>query len=181
MKQGDLVSVTLHSLKERMTKNKGLIEVYNGDGDYGEVECTFYDPVTIEQINELEAKTGWILPEDYKRFLLITNGCKLFDHPDYGGENDLYRLEELIEFNYEDPFEGCFSIAYIYSENIVINSERYRNGDPNYLFVKDKIDQFHEAEPLNMNFEMWLDRFVICQGNKFWNWKYWDAKRYYKE
>ena len=181
MKQGDLVHTSLNFLKDRLSKNNGLMEIYTGNGEYEEVKCTFREPVTIEQINEIESKSGWTFPEDYKEFLLITNGCKLFDHPCYGGENELYRLEDLIECNYEDPFEDCFSIAYVYAENIVINSERFRSGDPNYLFVKGKIDHFHEAEPLNMNFEMWLDRFIICQGSKFWNWNFWNAKRYYKE
>ncbi|MGK5512354.1 SMI1/KNR4 family protein [Brevibacillus formosus] len=165
-----LIELSIESLKKRQEKD-GYFDVYWGEGEIHKAICKFNPPVTFEELEKLESKTDWILPEDYKNFLMIANGCKLFDDPKYGGENDLYKLEELIDFNYEDPYEECYSIAYIYGENIVINSKKYQEGNPNYLYVKDKIDQFEEAVPLGMNFESWFDRFVVCQGQKFWNWK----------
>lgn len=42
-----------------------------------------------EQIHSFEQKTGLLLPDDYKEFLKITNGCRLFDNLE-SGEKMIY-------------------------------------------------------------------------------------------
>lgn len=170
MIESSLVEKTINSLKERLNKNEGLIEIYRGEGRVEQVKCTFNAPTSTKEIESFEKDTGFILPDDYKRFLLISNGCSLFDHPYYGGESYLYDLDTILEEYIEETHEGCFTIGYFYTENIVVNSDRYREGNKNYLMVKEKIDQFIEARDLNMNFELWLDRYVISQGRNFWKW-----------
>jgi len=53
---------------------------------------------------------------------------------------------------------------------VVIDLKAFNAGERNYLLVKGYLDQFSEARKLNMNFELWLDRFIMCQGALFWNW-----------
>ncbi|OUQ86503.1 hypothetical protein B5G50_21460 [Brevibacillus brevis] len=78
-----LIELLIESLKKRQEK-EGCFDIYWGEGELHKAICKFNPPVTIEVIEKLENKTDWVLPEDYKRFLLITNGCKLFDDPKYG-------------------------------------------------------------------------------------------------
>lgn len=177
-----LVTRTLSSLRKRLNDNGNIIQVQNEQGHLFYANCTFRPPVSDIDLSYFENESGFILPADYKEFLKITNGCRLFDDIQFGGEIELYSLEQIIESNFEhqgyDEYEGCYDIAYIYQDNIVINSKLVSQNRGNYLFWKDHIDQFKEARPLNMNFELWFDRFVVSQGTKFWWWSIHTAEWY---
>lgn len=167
---GDRVKQTISSLKKRFDGGK-VIQVQTEEGHVYNATCTFNPPATDAEIAQFESETGYILPKDYKEFLKITNGCSLFDDVEYGGEIDLYSLEEILKRNQgSEEYEGCYDIAYIYQDNIVIHSTCISQNEGNYLFWKGHIDQFDEARPLESNFELWVDRFVVCQGAKFWWW-----------
>ncbi|WP_046174110.1 SMI1/KNR4 family protein [Domibacillus indicus] len=181
MAEGSIVKQTLHSLKKRLEENSGVIQIQSEQGHIYKAVCTFNDPASDGEITEFEQKTGLLLPRDYKAFLKITNGCRLFDDSEYGGEIELYSLAQILEWNGDyGEGEGCFDIAYIYQDNIVIDSKQYAENQKNYLLWKSHIDPFSEAEPLGMNFELWLDRFIMSQGAKFWWWPIYTAENYYK-
>ncbi|QBP40982.1 SMI1/KNR4 family protein [Paenisporosarcina antarctica] len=181
VEEGSIVKQTLNTLKKRLKENENIIQIQGEGGYLAKVECTFNPPATDEEIKNFERQTGLILPNDYKEFLKISNGCRLFDDIESGGEIELYSLDQIIDLNeHYDEFEGCFDIAYIYQDNIVINSKHYSELKKNYLFWKGHIDQFEEAIPLEMNFELWLDRFIISSGAKFWSWSIYTAENYYK-
>ncbi|MCF2946428.1 SMI1/KNR4 family protein [Paenibacillus tarimensis] len=182
MKQGELINKTLKSLKKRLNNNNDLLELQLGEGYLTEAKCTFNEPINEKDLLDFEKEFGLRIPEDYYNFLTITNGCSLFDHPEYGGEASIYRWQDTMDATYEDPKEGHkkLIIAYIYQDEIVIDLKAYNEGLSNYLMVKGHIDHFHQARPLNMNFELWFDRFIICQGEKFWTWPIYTADNYYK-
>nr|WP_272595572.1 SMI1/KNR4 family protein [Paenibacillus apiarius] len=141
---------------------------------------TFNPPATDDEINNFINKTKFVLPDDYNSFLKICNGCTLFDHPEYGGEAYIYSLEEIINYTFEDPFNGRYKIANIYGDNIVIDFNRYQEGDNNYLMIKSQTFGFDECTDLSMNFEIWFDRYIMSQGEKFWDWPLYTAKNYYQ-
>src|SRR5688572_18138795 len=85
------VEEAINQMKKKLAENNQVIEV-NEDGFTYKATCTFNSPASDEQIHSFEKKTGLFLPEDYKEFLKITNGCRLFDNVESGGENDLYSL-----------------------------------------------------------------------------------------
>ncbi|MCI2256170.1 SMI1/KNR4 family protein [Domibacillus sp. PGB-M46] len=179
--EGSIVQKTLNALKTRLEQNDNVIDVQSEQGHVYKATCTFNHPASDEEINDFENKTGLILPPDYKAFLRITNGCRLFNDIEHGGEIELYSLEQILELNeHYDELDGCYDIAYIYQDNIVINSKLYSENQKNYLLWKDHTEQFTEAEPLQMNFELWLDRFVMSQGEKFWSWFIHTAENYYR-
>ncbi|MBM7692479.1 hypothetical protein JOC77_001909 [Peribacillus deserti] len=179
--EGSIVKQTLNSLKKRLEEGGDIIPVQSEHGHVYKATCTFNPPASDEEITNFERQTGLLLPSDYKAFLKIANGCRLFDDIEYGGEIELFSLEQIIELNeHYDQFEGCYVIAYIYQDNIVINSKVYSENQKNYLLWKGHIDQFKEALPLKMNFELWLDRFVTSQGAKFWWWSLHTAENYYE-
>jgi cell wall assembly regulator SMI1 len=150
-----------------------MIQVQAEEGYILNATCTFNPPASDSEIFNFEQHTGYSLLADYKRFLKISNGCRLFDHVTYGGEIQLYSLQEIIDYNQAyDAFEGCFTftIAYVYQDHIVINSKWVLQNDQHYMYWKGHIESFDEARPFSMNFETWLDCFIVCQGAKFWLW-----------
>lgn len=165
-----LIDKTINALKQRLQENNGVIRIQSPEGNLSYGTCSFYHPIHENDIILFELELGYKLPGDYKKFLLLTNGCRFFDHPQYGGESYLYGLNEIFEQTYEEPSDGFLKIGYFYQDNIVIDLKAFNAGERNYLLVKGYLDQFYEARKLNMNFEIWLDRFIICQGALFWNW-----------
>lgn len=161
---------TVTALQQRLAENENTLQVQLEEGYVYRATCTFNPPATDEEIMNFEQQTGYVLPRDYRRFLKITNGCRLFDDIKYGGEIQLYSLQEIRDYHYEEAFEGCFTIASIYQDHLVIKGKEVLQNEPHYLYAKGHIDQFKAATPLQLNFETWFDRFVLCQGAKFWLW-----------
>lgn len=174
-----IIEKTVSSLKKRLASNNNILILQLEEGNISEASCTFYDPISEDTLTEFSNCVGHRLPDDYVKFLRLSNGCRLFDHPYYGGENYLYGLQEIFHHTYEEPSDGYLKIGYFYQENIFIDLKLFVNGEKNYLFVKEHISQFSEGRPLYMNFELWFDRFVISQGTKFWNYPIYTAETYY--
>jgi len=180
LKEGDIVRRTLQALKQRLGENDHILQMQSEQGYIYKAKCTFNAPASGEEINDFEQQTGFIIPSDYKEFLKVTNGCRLFDDIQYGGEIELYSLQQIIEYNeHFDQYDGRYAIAYIYENNIVINSSIYSQHNINYLFWKDHIAPFQEAIPFQMNFELWFDKFIVSQGAQFWRWSNERAENYY--
>ncbi|CAI6288200.1 hypothetical protein C7M30_04117 [Bacillus subtilis] len=58
----------------------------------------------------------------------------------------------------------------------MIDKDKLDKGDPNYLFIL----AIGEYTPLNLNFEIFLDRYIQCNGATFWDWRYYTAENYYR-
>ncbi|OCA92561.1 hypothetical protein A8F95_02360 [Bacillus wudalianchiensis] len=52
------------------------------------------------------------------------------DDIDFGGEIELYGLNEIKGYTHEDEFEGCYNVAYIYQ----LNKQDYPFIDRLYAF-----------------------------------------------
>lgn len=52
----------------------------------------------------------------------------------------------------------------------MIDKDKLDKGDPNYLFILE----IGEYTPLNLNFEIFLDRYILSNGEAFWEWRYVD-------
>lgn len=61
--------------------------------------------------------------------------------------------------------------------DLIIDRERLKEGDPNYLYL---LEDGLEYKPLDLNFEIFLDRYVMCHGQPFWEWRYYTAENYYR-
>ncbi|MER1986652.1 MAG: SMI1/KNR4 family protein [Solibacillus sp.] len=157
-----LVEKTITALRERLA-SQGTLLIQQEEGFVCHATCTFNPPATDEEITQLEQQIGRQLPADYRAFLKLTNGCRLFGDVHSGGEAYVYSVEQLCDYNeQEDLSIGRFAVAYIYQDEIVMDREG--------LYWRGHIDSFSNAVPLRMSFEEWLDRFVVCQGVKFWLW-----------
>lgn len=119
-----IIIKTITSLKKRLAENNNIITIQLDEGYVTEATFKFNAPLTDKEIKQYIQELGYDLPTDYKDFLKICNGCNLFDHPMYGGESYLYRLEDIMSLTYEDPSEGYLKIGYFYQDNIVIDLKK---------------------------------------------------------
>ncbi|WP_088070058.1 SMI1/KNR4 family protein [Gottfriedia luciferensis] len=86
--EGSIVKRTLASLKKRLEENGNIIRFQGEEGYLSRVECTFNSPASDEELKSFEKETGFILPNDYKEFLKISNGCRLFDDVEYAEKSN---------------------------------------------------------------------------------------------
>ncbi|WP_156430890.1 hypothetical protein [Paenibacillus sp. FJAT-26967] len=43
--------------------------------------------------------------------------------------------------------------------------------DGNYLIFQDHEEPFEKPSQIfNYGFDVWLERMIMCQGNRFWEW-----------
>ncbi len=59
---------------------------------------------------------------------------------------------------------------------LFVNSQNQNARDPNYLWFRG----FIEYEPMKLNFEIFLDRYILSQGSSFWEWNIYTAENYYR-
>ncbi|CAM4447609.1 SMI1/KNR4 family protein [Paenibacillus tarimensis] len=164
----------IEGLKSRLLINKNSFYLINPDGEFEEHKCFFNPPATVSEINELEADIGYKLPLDYRNFLESCNGCRLFEHHLYGGENELYSITEIyksLHFKDEEEEDHLLKIAYILQSYIYIDLKRVADGDDEYVYENictAPLD--YEGRNLHCNFDTWLYRFVSTNGTKYWEW-----------
>ncbi|MFD2700802.1 SMI1/KNR4 family protein [Paenibacillus shunpengii] len=148
---------------------------YNIDGIEEMYTFKFNSPVSTDIIaSKLLVNLEFKLPLDYEDFLSTTDGCRLFEHSQDGSEHDIYGLnevltqKEIIDSTYEKP--ELLNVAYILQDYIFINLKEASEGKPTYMYVNDCYSPLEYMRSLNCDFQTWLDRFIVCQGNKYWDW-----------
>lgn len=181
----NFVHKTVNGLKSLLDE-KGAIKLFCSEGDIMEFLVTFsQDKATLNDIQSFEAKHQLTLPQDYQKFMTLHNGAKIFeilsDGENIGGGLQLFSLEEIEEeLKYEDLFEGIngIPIGYLLEEcHLMIDKDKVNQGDPNYLYI---FESGLEYNPLNLNFEIFLDRYILANGEPFWDWRYYTAENYYR-
>ena len=160
-----IIEKTLEALK----KLQG--QCYTGEGDFEEFVCKYNPPLTLEEIRSFESKNKCIIPEDYKAFLLESNGMKF----NISGELSLFSIQEIVEslkimHDMCDGYKkGIYPIGFCLDDNIVIKSDEIPTGK--YIYACDCYcgDEYFS---LDCNFETFLDRYLITNACKYWRWIY---------
>ncbi|MGE7765631.1 SMI1/KNR4 family protein [Peribacillus sp. NPDC096540] len=123
------------------------------------------------------------LPEDYKAFLTLHNGARIYesvndDGVNIGGGLHLFSIDDIKETQeVEYISEHGIPIAHLLEDcYLVLDIEKLKGGAPNYL----NILEFTELSSLSLNFEIFLDRYIISQGEAFWSWPIYTAENYYR-
>lgn len=124
-------------------------------------------------------------PDDYKEFLLLHNGASLFsrideDGEEGGGELWLFSIQEIKEAveDYNIKKGVYLPIGSVLDQSLAISSEPLKKRSLNYLGIAEIVDHY---EPINLNFELFLSRFITTLGENFWEWDSWTADNYYEE
>lgn len=180
LNKSNLIELTLQGLKTRMNEN-GTIFVQHDKGFVRDAVCKFNNPASDKEIQNTEKELGFSFPKDYRKFLTLHNGAIIFGHEYYGGGMKLFSIEESINEKQTTDYlpKGYYPIGYYEGEYVYININKLENGNKNYLAIMDELAD-NEEVPINMNFEIWFDRFIIAQGERFWNWPIYTADNYYE-
>ncbi|MEO2256228.1 SMI1/KNR4 family protein [Paenibacillus amylolyticus] len=149
--------------KEWSDQNNGRIEILAPTGEMTAMN-KFKPGASEDKIKEFSE-----LPPDYISFLQLCNGASLFEDPEYGGESLLYSAQDVIHYN--EASDNKIAVANILDDRILIDLERWRSQDQDYLLLCESLNPVEHARRFHSNFETWLDRFLISQGEKFWYWK----------
>ena len=168
------VKSTLKALYERLAENNTLT-LQREEGEILKVTCELNKPASENALEEFEKKTNYRLPSDFSDFLKFHNGGKLFtDGIDYF---EIFSLEEIgiyyQEFKSNTYYQSAYKdswymIGYYkgYGDYLFIDSNKVTNGESNYLIY----NQVGDLQPLPLNFSLWLDRFIVSQGARYWLW-----------
>ncbi|UHA73746.1 SMI1/KNR4 family protein [Paenibacillus sp. 481] len=69
--------------------------VYTSEGKLYESVGIWNHPATENEIDQFFESKGWLVPSDFKHFLMIHNGCTMFSHADAGGGTQILSLEQI--------------------------------------------------------------------------------------
>lgn len=173
-----VIQKTLLGLKRRLDNNKE-ITVQDAGGDTYSFTFLFNEGASGNEILSFEKDNQIVLPPDYKEFLQLHNGATLFSS--YGGGFLLLSLkesEDIMKRLGDTLPQGYYPVGYADGEMILINSSEVVKEDrqTNYLYFWST----GEKQQLNLNFEIWLIRFIQASGSYFWQWHYYTAKNFYR-
>jgi len=145
-----------------------------------EVEFAFHEPATEQEIQSFTDRTGIQLPEDYQAFLRMHNGAVLLK-PWFGGEMELFHLAEVENKRGIVGYflDHWYPIAGQNGHFLMIDGEKANRGEKDYLMWWDS-SIVDDAKHLNLNFEIWIDRFIVSQGSMFWYWPLYNVHHYYR-
>ncbi len=175
------IEQSLETLHSKFNNKKG-VQVLSEQGNTETVSCSFNSPIPDEKLTLFQKEIGIELPKDYITFLKHHNGAKIFElllgDTNIGGGLQLYSLVE-IQSQLQDAYldKKFVPIGYVSESHLTINIEEIKKGNPNYLFLGNPAFEFR---PLNLNFELFFDRFIISQGSNFWDWPIYTAQNYYE-
>ncbi len=152
------------TLKAMVEIDKNKPSAYIGEGQFDTLYLDFKKPATEADIVNFEEITGCVLPEDYKKFLLFTNGLIFFR----AGDFRLFGIDEVIEVQRGMDYKnGVYAIGCILEDYIVINSDEVNSG--RYLYYGPAVSS-SDFRAFGHNFEIFLDRLLMSQIEKYWDW-----------
>ncbi|WHX66040.1 SMI1/KNR4 family protein [Peribacillus frigoritolerans] len=173
---------TLSGLKKLLDNNEQM-KTISEEGEVYTVSCSFNAPIKITEVEMFESEHDIKLPEDYKALLTLHNGARIYeliaeDDINIGGGLHLFSLDEVKEAQELELMEGLgLPIGHLLGDcYLILDTEKLKVGNPNYL----NILEFIELTSLNLNFEIFLDRYIISQGVPFWSWPIYTAENYYR-
>lgn len=173
---------TLSGLKKLLDNNEQM-KTISEEGEVYTVSCSFNAPIKTTEVEMFESEHDIKLPEDYKAFLTLHNGARIYESIDEDGDKlgdglEIFSLDEIKEHQeIEYLSEHGIPIAHLLEDcYLILDTDKLKGGDPNYL----NIMEFTDLSSLNLNFEIFLDRYIISQGEVFWSWPIYTAENYYR-
>jgi hypothetical protein len=169
---------TIEVLRSRLSE-RNTIFAQSEEGFFREVGFVFNDPIGIDAINQFELTHRIVLPESYKKFLQIANGATLFEDIKYGQWGCvIYSLEQiLVKTNFMKSIGFELHDSWIVfaewlgdCDILIFDLEKAKLKKANYIIDGDSGYASTVGRYLNGDFETWIDRLIISQGEKYWRW-----------
>lgn len=185
MKTYNIVELALDALQKRVDA-KSQLWIQAEQGYCEPAGFHFNDPASEDEVDYFFQELKVAIPLDFKQFLIRHNGARLFVHPVYGGGIEIFGLDEIythhIEYDYIHIVpQGWYAIGSDNGDMLFIDSTKCsaNNREADYLYWTEMLFT-DSAIDLEMNFERWLERLMICNGAHFWNWKNETGTSYYR-
>jgi hypothetical protein len=166
---------TITALKSRLSSSNTLI-VQSENAFVSEVGFFWNPPVSEDDLSRAVTKYNLVLPESYVNFLRISNGAELFKDLKYGQWGcQLLSLQEILEtkayYNQENP-DFLNSYQYVFAKWIGDSDVTIfdTSKTENYIIDIQECDKVEESIIFKWDFEKWLDRYIVAQGAKYWQW-----------
>ncbi|MBG9732985.1 SMI1/KNR4 family protein [Paenibacillus alvei] len=154
------------------------IVAFTCNGDVSKYVVEWKPPVSKNALEHFFEKNHWYIPSDLKEFYLLHNGGVLFKHPHYGGGISILTMNAMqsISDENENIPKHWYPIAWTDHTigSICIDSERCRLKQYPYIFFLDAMKCSNEAIAIHTDFSTWLTRLLVCQGEEYWMWDYYD-------
>lgn len=160
------VQSIIEALKKRLTKENTLLKQCLGGGLI-DTKFIFNPPAEESEIESFCKKLGIVLPEDYKSFLLIHNGARIFT------EIRIFGLDDIYQLYIKDDFKSILPLGWIpigddlTGYHFIVDTSNLKH-DSKYKMYHTKI--IGSDKEINLTFEEWLDRLCVCSGDEFWYW-----------
>lgn len=167
-----LIIASLEALKKVICNNKN-VRIQRNLGFQLSCTFSFSKPVSLKEIEDFEAETDFKLPDDYKFFLSLHNGMELYKDVEESEPHwHIYGVDEILDALEKFPTpENVYVIAKFSETLICVNSDYVKQGRKDYIFDHSIYTSARDiGDPLNLNFELWLDRLLVSQGDHFWLW-----------
>lgn len=167
-----LILASLEALKKAIFNNK-IFYIQRNLGFQLTCTFSFSKPALLNEIEEFEAETDLKLPEDYKFFLSLHNGMELYkDIEESAPHWHIFGVDEIQDALQKFPTPDHVYVIAKFSETLIcVNSDYVEQGRKDYLFDQSIYTSARDhGEPLNLSFELWLDRLLVSQGDQFWLW-----------
>ncbi|KHL92947.1 hypothetical protein QW71_26530 [Paenibacillus sp. IHB B 3415] len=167
-----LIVASLDALKKTMQNNIPF-QIQRNLGYYLKCSFSFSKSANSKEIEDFESETNLKLPEDYKFFLSLHNGMELYKDVEESAPHwHIFGIDEILDAleKYPTP-EHVYTIAKFDQTLICVNSDYVKDGKKGYLLDQSIYTSSHnDGDPLHLNFELWLDRLLVSQGDHFWLW-----------
>ncbi|MFJ5788485.1 SMI1/KNR4 family protein [Lysinibacillus sp. NPDC097162] len=171
------IELVLASLNKRLDKENS-ITIQRENGEILNVTCEWNSPISNNELQQFTLNTHHVLPKELSLFLKQSDGAKLFNVEGLGYDFfEIFKLSEILNYIHEYETNIYYQSAYDknwfmmgnyrgYGDYMFIDSQKVANGEDDYLIFVHEGD----IQRLQMNFETWLDRFIVTQGARYWLW-----------
>lgn len=167
--EGDMMNILKELVKR--ANEKVMVKSVLGEETY----CFMWNaPATAEAIQSFENRNKCSLPNDYKEFLLISNGAILYKSEYEDDGYKLLSLEEMEEVTQEMKDDGydisdkcyCF-LQCLYSDDVLLFDLQ---KETNYIIDGDVGYPSDEWEYIGSDINTFFIRLCQCNGAMYWRW-----------
>lgn len=169
----DIGGNMMNILKElvKRVNEKVIVKSVLGEETY----CFMWNsPATAEDIQAFENRNECSLPNDYKEFLLTSNGAILYKSEYEDDGYKLLSLEEMEEVTQEMKDEGydisdkCYCFLQCLFSNDVLLFDLQKEA--NYIMDGDRGYPSDEWEYISSDISTFFIRLCQCNGAMYWRW-----------
>ena len=159
-----ITSSTILNIIKKLNCQNSKIYHHGLESDYS---FTLNDGCTLNEVDKLESDIKYNLPNDYRQFMLATNGltlCSITTSSRIFGIEEIYEVKET--FNIYSKNMLAISSCCDGQIHIMIDLESSINKN---IYIHEIMDGDY-LYSIGCGFVEFLNRFILTYGSAFWEW-----------